>query len=100
MPPYALKEILNALASDLPDAKNRAYYWTFVMFIANLSSAQADLFQCWHTRRCYERTRGPLFCAIHYKSLKRREIGGQVNHEGETSNADLGKTLNLMQLVF
>ena len=100
MPPYALQEILSALASDTPEVKNRAYYWTFVIFIAHLSFAQADLFQNWHTRRCYERTRGQLFCIMHYKSLKRQEISGRVNSEGETSNADLGKTVNLMQSVF
>ena len=100
VPPYALKEILSALASDAPEAKNKAYYWTFILFIANLSFAQTDLFQSWHTRRCYERTRGQLFCILHYKSLKRQEISGRVNLEGETSNADLGKTLNLMQSVF
>ena len=100
VPPYALKEILSALASDAPEAKNKAYYWTFVIFIAHLSLAQADLFQSWHTRRCYERTRGQLFCILHYKSLKRQEISGRVNPEGEISNASLGKTLNLMQSVF
>jgi hypothetical protein len=100
VPPYALKEILSALASDAPEVKNRAYYWTLVIFIAHLSFAQVDLFQNWHTRRCYERTRGQLFCTIHYKSLKRQEISGRVNREGETSNADLGKIVNLMQSVF
>ena len=100
VPPYALKEILSALASDEPEVKKRAYYWTFVIFIAHLSFAQADLFQSWHTRRCYERTRGQLFCIMHFKSLKRQDITGQVNPEGETSNANLGKTLNLMQSVF
>jgi hypothetical protein len=99
VPPYALKEILAALASDAPDAKKRAYYWTSVMFIAHLSFAQADLFQGWHSRRVYERTRGQLACLLHYKSLKRQEIGGRVNPEGETSNASLGKTLNLIQWV-
>ena len=98
--PYALKEILSALASDTPDEKNRAYYWAFVVFIVELSLAQVYLFQSWHTLRCYERTRGQLFCIIHYKSLKRQEISGRVNPEGETGNADLGKTLNLMQSVF
>ncbi|KAF8808123.1 pleiotropic drug resistance ABC transporter [Phlegmacium glaucopus] len=97
VPPYALKEILSALASDVPEAKNRAYYWTLITFIAHLSFAQVDLFQSWHTRRCYERTRGQLFCTLHYKSLKRQEISGRVNREGGTTNADLGKIVNLMQ---
>ncbi|KAF8167359.1 pleiotropic drug resistance ABC transporter [Crassisporium funariophilum] len=76
VPPYALKEILSALASDTPD-KNRAYYWTLVTFIAHLSFAQVDLFQSWHTRR--------------------QEVSGRVTREGETSSADLGKIVNLMQ---
>ena len=100
LPPYALKEILSALASDASEAKNGAYYWTIVIFICHLSFAQVELFQSWHTRRCYERTRGQLFCTIHHKSLKRQEISGRATHEGETSNADLGKILNLMQSVF
>ena len=99
MPPYALKEILSALASDTPEAKTRAFYWTFVIFIAHLSSAEANLLQSWHTRRCLERTRGQLFCAVHYKSLKRQENNGRAKPEGETKNADLGKTLNLMRSV-
>ena len=98
MPPYALKEILSALASDVPDEKNKAYYWACVIFIAEISIAQANLILSWHTQRCYERTKGQLFCTIHYKSLKRQEISGRL--KGETSNADLGKTLNLMQSVF
>ena len=100
VPPYALKEILSALASDVSDEKNRAYYWAFVIFIVELFISQANLFQTWHNRRCYERTRGQLWCTIHYKSLKRQDISGRVNPEGETSNANLGKTLNLMQSVF
>ncbi|PPQ63821.1 hypothetical protein CVT24_009771 [Panaeolus cyanescens] len=98
VPPYALQQITSALASDSPDAKTRAYYWTLAAFLANLSFAQVDLFQCWYTRRCYERTRGQLFCALHYKSLKRQEVSGRVNRAGETKNADLGKLVNLMQV--
>ncbi|PPQ81391.1 hypothetical protein CVT24_001829, partial [Panaeolus cyanescens] len=98
VPLYALQQITSALASDSPDAKTRAYYWTLAAFLANLSFGQVDLFQCWHTRRCYERTRGQIFCALHYKSLKRQEISGRVNRAGETKNADLGKLVNLMQV--
>ena len=95
--PYALLQILAALKSDTPDARSTAYFWTLVTFLANLSFAQVDLFKGWHTRRCYERTRGQLFCLIHYKSLKRQEISGRIQREGEATNADLGKIINLMQ---
>ncbi|PPQ69785.1 hypothetical protein CVT26_014173 [Gymnopilus dilepis] len=97
VPPYALQEILAALASDTPQGRSTAYFWTLVTFIAHLSFAQVDLFQAWHTRRCYERTRGQLFCTLHYKALRRRDITGNVQREGETENADLGKIINLMQ---
>ncbi|THV07466.1 P-loop containing nucleoside triphosphate hydrolase protein [Dendrothele bispora CBS 962.96] len=95
VPAYSLREILSALPRG---DTNTAYFWAFVTFAANLSFAQKDLFKQWHTRRCYERTRGQLFCSIHYKALKRRDVSGQVSREGEEDkNADLGKIVNLMQ---
>ena len=60
------------------------------------------MFQTWHTRRCYERTRGQLFCALHFKALKRRDISGKHTSDadgGDEANADLGKVVNLMQCV-
>ncbi|KAJ7161288.1 P-loop containing nucleoside triphosphate hydrolase protein [Mycena crocata] len=100
VPPYALKEILAALADPTPESRSTAYYWTLVTFLAHLSFAQVDLIQSWHTRRCYERTRGQLFCTLHYKSLVRQEMSGKINtQEGdeEADNANLGKIVNLMQ---
>ncbi|KAK7465464.1 hypothetical protein VKT23_005441 [Stygiomarasmius scandens] len=95
VPAYSLREILSALPRG--DAET-AYFWAFVTFVAHLSFAQKDLLKQWHTRRCYERTRGQLFCAIHYKALKRQDVSGQVTREGEENkNADLGKIVNLMQ---
>ncbi|KAK0481769.1 P-loop containing nucleoside triphosphate hydrolase protein [Armillaria novae-zelandiae] len=99
LPAYALQEILSDLAKDTPESRQNAYYWAAVTFLAHLSFAQLDLFQGWHTRRCYERTRGQLFCALHYKSLRRQNIEGQVKHEGfeNEGGAHLGKIVNLMQ---
>ncbi|KAG6813216.1 hypothetical protein H0H92_013103 [Tricholoma furcatifolium] len=98
VPSYALKEILAALTNDDRNSRNTAYFWTLVTFIVHLSQAQVDIFQSWHTRRCYERTRGQLFCSIHYKSLKRQDLSGDVNgDENDTKSADLGKIVNLMQ---
>lgn len=100
LPAYALKEILSALSTAESDAYKTAYFWAFATFIANLSFAQVDLFQSWHTRRCYERTRGQLFCSLHYKSLTRQDISGHISQEGdEHKSADLGKIVNLMQSV-
>ncbi|OBZ72652.1 hypothetical protein A0H81_08065 [Grifola frondosa] len=100
VPPYCLQRILTALADPSPDAKTTAYVFAIVAFLANLSFAQKDVNHLWFTRRCYERTRGQLFCALHYKALKRRDIGGKSTGHGEQEDegsADLGKIVNLMQ---
>jgi hypothetical protein len=99
VPPYALQQILAALSTDAPEDMNSAYFWTIITFFAHISFAQADLFQAWHTRRCYERTRGQMFCLLHLKSLKRYQLGGLVDKNGEPGSADLGKIVNLMQYV-
>ncbi|KAF8522635.1 P-loop containing nucleoside triphosphate hydrolase protein, partial [Hysterangium stoloniferum] len=101
-PSYALKQILALLALNTPSARSNAYLYALLTFVAHLSFAQLDLFQGWHTRRCYERTRGQLFCALHWKALKRRDINGNngtVNEpvKGDVAAADLGKVVNLMQ---
>ncbi|KAK2461428.1 hypothetical protein APHAL10511_005891 [Amanita phalloides] len=98
VPPYALKEILSALATDGAEARRSAFKWALLTFIAHLSFAQVDLFKGWHNRRCYERTRGQLFCILHHKSLKRQDISSKCSgEEKEQENADLGKIVNLMQ---
>ncbi|KAH6917037.1 pleiotropic drug resistance ABC transporter [Coprinopsis sp. MPI-PUGE-AT-0042] len=97
VPPYALQEILAALAEGSPEARKTAYLWAAATFVANLSVAQARLIRNWHTRRCYERTRGQLFCALHYKALKREEVSGQVAKGEDEGRAELGKIVNLMQ---
>ncbi|KAI0833629.1 P-loop containing nucleoside triphosphate hydrolase protein [Trametes gibbosa] len=99
VPPYALQRILTALSDPAPGAKNTAYLFAVVTFLANLSFAQVDINKLWFTRRCYERTRGQLFCALHYKALKRRDIGHQSakKEDDDEGNADLGKIVNLMQ---
>ncbi|THH08344.1 hypothetical protein EW145_g2759 [Phellinidium pouzarii] len=98
---YALQRILSALEKT-PKAKPEAYFFAFVTFVINLSFAQVDAFQAWHSRRSYERTRGQLFCALHHKALRRRDISGTVGSSEDSSNtsddgADLGKIVNLMQ---
>lgn len=96
VPAYALQEILATLSMDAPEA---AYFWAIITFVANISFAQADLFQGWHTRRCYERTRGQMFCLLHFKSLKRYQLSDSADSNGKPGSADLGKIVNLMQYV-
>ncbi|OCH93071.1 P-loop containing nucleoside triphosphate hydrolase protein [Obba rivulosa] len=98
VPAYALQRILSALSDPSPESRKTAYTFALVTFLAHLSFAQFDLYKRWHTRRCYERTRGQLFCALHYKALKRRDISGQTGqNENGDQRADLGKIVNLMQ---
>ncbi|KAI5120846.1 hypothetical protein M0805_007033 [Coniferiporia weirii] len=98
---YSLQRILSALEST-PKAKSEAYLFAFITFVINLSFAQVDLFQAWHSRRAYERTRGQLFCVLHHKALRRRDLSGTAGSSKDGSNnaddsADLGKIVNLMQ---
>lgn len=108
--PYATQMILSSLADRSSDSRSTAYFWTFIMFLVNLSYAQKDINQRWFTRRCYERTRGQLFCALNYKALKRRDVmsktpaaakkdGDKYEEEEEEESANLGKIVNLMQYV-
>ncbi|KIJ66220.1 hypothetical protein HYDPIDRAFT_26589 [Hydnomerulius pinastri MD-312] len=98
VPAYALRMILSALENPTPESLSTAKLWAFITFLAHLSFAQVDLFKNWHTRRCYERTRGQLFCALHYKALRRRDVSGKVaNDTDDETSADLGKIVNLMQ---
>ncbi|KAF8609489.1 P-loop containing nucleoside triphosphate hydrolase protein [Ceratobasidium sp. AG-I] len=105
VPPYALQRILRSLEQMEPggSAPREAYIWALVTFVAHMSFAQFDIVHRWHTRRCYERTRGTLFCALHYKALKRRDLSGAVPSEKEKggeknlAGADIGRIVNLMQ---
>ncbi|KAG8813717.1 hypothetical protein FRC17_001460, partial [Serendipita sp. 399] len=106
IPPYALKQLLAILAAPNDSSSDngplgnkyvQAHYYALMTFVANLSFAQCDLAQGWCTRRCYERTRGVIFCALHYKALRRRVVGGAApsaaqkldgETEGEEGQAD------------
>ncbi|CAE6425291.1 unnamed protein product [Rhizoctonia solani] len=102
IPPFALQRILRALEQPQESGVPReAYIWGLVTFLAHMSFAQVDIVHRWHTRRCYERTRGTLFCALHYKALKRRDLGGVTQtdkqDEKDIPSADIGRIVNLMQ---
>ncbi|KAF7319859.1 P-loop containing nucleoside triphosphate hydrolase protein [Mycena kentingensis (nom. inval.)] len=95
VPAYALQRILAELTNE---SRSGAFYWTLVAFLANLSLAQSALFKTWHLRRCYQRTRGQMFCILHYKALVRQDLNGKVDtKDGEEGKANLGKLVNLMQ---
>ncbi|KAH9820759.1 P-loop containing nucleoside triphosphate hydrolase protein [Melampsora americana] len=100
---YALKRILDALAAG--GRRNEAATWAAVHFLCNLSFAQFDLFGRWHSRRCYERTRGQLFNILHHKALRRKDKSTlataitnskKEQEETEKSSANIGKISNLM----
>jgi hypothetical protein len=99
--PYAMKEILAAIGDGTPEQRSKAFFWAFVSFFVNLSIGQVDMLQLWHQRRCYERTRGQLFCALHYKALTRLDLSGKMSSlVDKDKSADLGRIVNLMQSVF
>ncbi len=47
-----------------------------------MSFAQSELLRQWHSRRAYERTRGQLFCMLHWKALKSKDVRGKVAESG------------------
>ncbi|KAF8306061.1 hypothetical protein DL93DRAFT_2150580 [Clavulina sp. PMI_390] len=82
VPPYALSRILSTLEKHHADPSypiTEAYFFAIVTFLAHMSFAQLDLLQGWHSRRAYERTRGQLFCALHWKALKAKDVRGKVS---------------------
>jgi hypothetical protein len=108
IPPYALNRLLSTISTPTPDAYKRASLYAFLTLFAHLSFAQCDLFVNFHSRRAYERTRGQLFCAVHWKALRRLDLAGHgpgnkrsENADGEEvkkeEQADLGKVVNIMQ---
>lgn len=99
VPPYALNRILAIIGDRTNPDKSSACLYALLTFVAHISFAQADLFQNYHSRRAYERARGQLFCAIHYKALNRLDLSGQSLEDDEDAPADLGKVVNIMQSV-
>ncbi|KAH8120041.1 P-loop containing nucleoside triphosphate hydrolase protein [Phellopilus nigrolimitatus] len=98
---YALQKILSVM-EEKSERRSEAYFFAFITFLIHLSFAQVALLRTWHSRRSYERTRGQLFCALHYKALRRRDLSGKTGSSQDGSNtaddgADLGKIVNLMQ---
>ncbi|KAG8988966.1 hypothetical protein FRB94_014789 [Tulasnella sp. JGI-2019a] len=99
--PYCLQQILRALESRDPLKRPDAYFYAAVLFVAHCSFAQVDVWEAWHGRRAYERTRGIMFCGLHWKALKRRDMSGKTteqDEEGDTqqSPSDIGRVANLM----
>ncbi|KAG9032385.1 hypothetical protein FRB95_001506 [Tulasnella sp. JGI-2019a] len=99
--PYCLQQILRALESRDPLKRSDAYFYAAVLFVAHCSFAQVDVWEAWHGRRAYERTRGIMFCGLHWKALKRRDMSGKTteqDEEGDTqqSPSDIGRVANLM----
>jgi hypothetical protein len=110
VPPYCLSRILQSLEDHSSGASHAdAYFYALVAFLANMSFAQMDLTQSWHSRRAYERTRGQLFCALHWKALKGKDTRGKIkeeipNEEGvkqaQEESSGIGRITNLMRYAF
>ncbi|KAG8874447.1 hypothetical protein FRB98_008435 [Tulasnella sp. 332] len=103
--PYCLQQILRALESRDPTKRSDAYFYAGVLFVAHCSFAQVDVWEAWHSRRAYERTRGIMFCGLHWKALKRRDMSGKTKEQdGDTLKtedeqqgpSDIGRVANLM----
>lgn len=101
---FAIKRILDGLSVG---DRSLSFKFAVLHFLCNMSFAQFDLCGKWHTRRCYERTRGQLFNILHDKALRRKDMSGVVStkspssaadgkDEDELNHANVGKISNLM----
>ncbi|KAI7934963.1 hypothetical protein MJO29_016226 [Puccinia striiformis f. sp. tritici] len=111
---WAIKRILDGLTIG---DRSISFKFAILHFICNMSFAQFDLSGKWHSRRCYERTRGQLFNILHDKALRRKDMSGVVivtkrnpgttDESGDStspeeidkndqSHANIGKISNLM----
>ncbi|PLW40557.1 hypothetical protein PCANC_16781 [Puccinia coronata f. sp. avenae] len=101
---YAIKRILDGLSFG---DRAIAFKFAILHFLCNMSFAQFDLCGKWHSRRCYERTRGQLFNILHDKALRRKDMSGVAlskptssesdgTDQNEQSHANIGKISNLM----
>lgn len=100
--PFFLKLILEALSSDSPELKTRAYHLALLAFAFSLIRAELELFRTWHSRRGYERVRGALITMVFDKATKRKDTSGSLGHrkldkdEQDVQGADAGRVLNMM----
>ncbi|KAG8994024.1 hypothetical protein FRB90_000542, partial [Tulasnella sp. 427] len=115
--PLFLKLILDIIEST-PDSptfqfRARAYVYAFLMFLASLGKAEADVQHLWFGRRASTRVRSELMAAIYVKALRRKDFSGVVGKENEDKSkqnkgekddgtgaskagADTGKIVQLM----
>ena len=91
VPPYALSRILSSLENHEDKTGHAdAYFFALITFLAHISFAQLDLLQGWHSRRAYERARGQLFCALHWKALKAKDSRGKISEKASKEEGDVG----------
>ncbi|KAF8342804.1 uncharacterized protein EI90DRAFT_3030312 [Cantharellus anzutake] len=91
VPAYCLSRILASLEDHSPGNKHYdAYTFAFITFLVHMSTAQSDLFRQWHSRRAYERTRGQLFCLLHWKALKGKDLRGRISESASNKSGEIG----------
>lgn len=70
------------------EVRAQAYVYGMLAFLATVLKAQADVQHLWYGRRAATRIRSELMAAIYEKSLKRKDLSGNVNKESRTGKGD------------
>ncbi|EGO59680.1 hypothetical protein NEUTE1DRAFT_61313 [Neurospora tetrasperma FGSC 2508] len=89
--PVLLKQLLNALMSEIPAIRAAVVYASFIL-IARVLKAHSAVFKLWYERRNYERSRGEMITMIHDKTLRRKAftIAAEVSTPSSQTSTLLG----------
>jgi ABC-type multidrug transport system fused ATPase/permease subunit len=73
--PVVLQQLLAAM--ERPNAPKRvALTYALIILALRLVTAQAEVFNTWFGRRCYERSRGEMILMVYEKALLRKNVIG------------------------
>ncbi|KAF8580919.1 multidrug resistance-associated ABC transporter [Ramaria rubella] len=77
--PFFLQGILEGLENPQPGSRNTLYLYTFLMLVAGILKAEAEVQHLWYSRRAGARIGAQLSAAVYDKALRITDQGGVVN---------------------
>ena len=73
---------------DVRAPRHATVVYAILSLVVRLVRSQADVFNLWFSRRCYERSRGEMITMIYEKTLTRKMIGIRLNPHGGENNEE------------
>ena len=74
---------------DVQAPRRATVVYAILSLVVRLVRSQADVFNLWFSRRCYERSRGEMITMIYEKTLTRKMIGIRPDPHGGESNEEI-----------